>query len=217
MATVLHYIYDPLCGWCYGAEPLVLAAQRVAGLELRLHAGGLFPEPTRLPEDMRRYIREADARVGQLTGQPYGKAYLEELLGDPNLVLHSRPPIAAVLAAEALAPGRAFEMVRAIQHAHWEEGRHVVRPAVLSDLAAGLGFERDAFDAALAGAPVDAHIAETQRLMGAVGARGFPTFVLEVDGQRLGVPHHRFASSPPAFAAWLRETIDAHAGLPVRT
>lgn len=24
--AVLHYIYDPLCGWCYGAAPLVRAA-----------------------------------------------------------------------------------------------------------------------------------------------------------------------------------------------
>ena len=24
---ILHYIYDPLCGWCYGAKPLVQAAQ----------------------------------------------------------------------------------------------------------------------------------------------------------------------------------------------
>ncbi|MCF3992670.1 DsbA family protein, partial [Pseudomonas aeruginosa] len=22
----LHYLYDPLCGWCYGASPLLAAA-----------------------------------------------------------------------------------------------------------------------------------------------------------------------------------------------
>ena len=26
---VLHYIFDPLCGWCYGAKPLIAAAQAV--------------------------------------------------------------------------------------------------------------------------------------------------------------------------------------------
>ncbi|MEG1327174.1 MAG: DsbA family protein, partial [Janthinobacterium sp.] len=25
----LHYIFDPLCGWCYGAAPLVEAARAV--------------------------------------------------------------------------------------------------------------------------------------------------------------------------------------------
>jgi putative protein-disulfide isomerase len=41
MNAVLHYIYDPLCGWCYGAEPLVFAASKVDGLALSMHAGGL--------------------------------------------------------------------------------------------------------------------------------------------------------------------------------
>lgn len=30
MAT-LHYIHDPLCGWCYGAAPLVKAARQEFG------------------------------------------------------------------------------------------------------------------------------------------------------------------------------------------
>ena len=76
MNAVLHYIYDPLCGWCYGAEPLVWAAAKVDGLALRMHAGGLWPQPTRLPNQTRRYIAQADARVGQMSGQPYGEPYL---------------------------------------------------------------------------------------------------------------------------------------------
>ncbi len=37
MATpspILHYIYDPLCGWCYGAAPLVQAARGISGLTI---------------------------------------------------------------------------------------------------------------------------------------------------------------------------------------
>jgi len=214
--AVLRYIYDPLCGWCYGAEPLAEAARGVDGLDLRLHAGGLWPTPTRLPDDMRRYIREADGRVAQMSGQPYGRAYLDGLLLDPGLVLHSPPTIAAVLAAEALETGRGFDMLRGIQHAHYEDGRHVVRPDVLSDIAERLGFERAAFEAAVAAAPVDAHIAGTRRLMVEVGARGFPAFVLEVDGRRFGVPHARFGGAPAAFAAWLRDEVDRHSGLPLK-
>src|SRR5690606_10474954 len=126
------------------------------------------------------------------------------------------PTIAAVLAAESLEPGRGLDMLRGIQHAHYEDGRHVVRPETLDDIAERLGFDRDAFAAARGSAPVDAHIRETRALMAAVGARGFPTFVLEVAGQRFGVPHQRFASSPAAFAAWLREAIDARSGKPVK-
>ena len=32
--ATLHYIYDPLCGWCYGSAPLVKAAREIGGLRM---------------------------------------------------------------------------------------------------------------------------------------------------------------------------------------
>jgi putative protein-disulfide isomerase len=209
MTGTLHYIYDPLCGWCYGAEPLVSAAETVPGLSLQLHAGALFPQPTRLAPDMRRYIQQADRRVGEISGQPYGEAYLRGLLLDPALVLDSRPTIAAVLAAQALDPEKTLPMLRGIQHAHWEHGRRVVEREVLYDIAVDVALDREAFAAALERAPADAHIAATRELMDRVGAGGFPTFVLQMDGRLSPVPHQRFASSPAEFASWLRSQLAA--------
>jgi putative protein-disulfide isomerase len=208
--AVLHYIYDPLCGWCYGAEPLVRAAAEVDGLGLSLHAGGLWPQPTRLPEHTRRYIQQADGRVGQMSGQPYGKPYLEGLLFDPELVLESRPVIAAVLAAQSLDASKALPMLRAIQHAHYERGLHVVREATLREVAAEIGLDETAFAAALKAVPVDEHIAASQELMNNVGAQGFPTFVLQIGTDWFAVPHSRFASAPAEFAAWLDAQLRAH-------
>jgi putative protein-disulfide isomerase len=210
MNAVLHYLYDPLCGWCYGAEPLVAAAAGVDGLTLRLHAGGLWPQPTRLPEQTRRYIQQADARVGQLSGQPYGEPYLNGLLFDPELVLESRPVVAAVLAAQALDPAQALPMLRGIQHAHYERGEHVVRAETLSRIAAEIGLDVAAFDQARASVPVDEHMAASRELMGNVGAQGFPTFVLQIGEDWLAVPHGRFAGTPSKFAEWLEAQLRAH-------
>jgi putative protein-disulfide isomerase len=210
MNATLHYIYDPLCGWCYGAEPLVWAAANVDGLALRMHAGGLWPQPTRLPDHMRRYIQQADARVGQMSGQPYGEPYLNGLLLDPELVLESRPVIAAVLAAQALDPSKALPMLRAIQHAHYERGEHVVREQTLERVAHEIGLDVAAFREALKDVPVDEHIAQSQELMNNVGAQGFPTFVLQIGDDWLAVPHGRFASAPAKFAEWLDAQLRAH-------
>jgi putative protein-disulfide isomerase len=206
MSATLHFIYDPLCGWCYCAEPLVNAAEKVDGLAIRLHGGGLWPEPTRLPEETRRYIRQMDERAARISGQPYGQAYLEGLLPDPTMTLDSRPTTAAVLAAEQLA-GQGLAMLRGIQHAHYERGRKVVEPDVLADVAAEIGLDRTAFAQAVATVPVDAHITNSRRLMQQIGAGGFPAFVLEADGQWYGVPHQRYASDPAGFAAWLSQSI----------
>jgi putative protein-disulfide isomerase len=209
MNAVLHYIYDPLCGWCYGAEPLVWAATKVDGLALRLHAGGLWPQPTRLPEHTRRYIQQADQRVGQMSGQPYGEPYLNGLLLDPELVLESRPVIAAVLAAQRLDETKALPMLRAIQHAHYERGQHVVRESTLRQAAAEVGLDAATFAEALQTVPVDEHIAASQELMNNVGAQGFPTFVLQMGDEWFAVPHSRFASTPERFAEWLESQLRA--------
>ena len=210
MNATLHYIYDPLCRWCYGAEPLVWAASKVEGIALRMHAGGLWPQPTRLPVDMRRYIQQADARVGQMSGQPYGEAYLNGLLFDPELVLESRPVIAAVLAAQALDASKALAMLRGIQHAHYERGEHVVRPETLRKIAVEIGLDAAAFEQALKSVSVEEHIAASQELMNNVGARGFPTFVLQIGDDWVAVPHGRFASTPGKFAEWLDGQLKAH-------
>lgn len=207
MTATLHYIYDPLCGWCYGAAPLAEAAATVTGLDLKLHGGGLWPEPTKLPETTRRYIQQADARIAQMSGQSFGDAYLNGLLLDPALVLDSRPTIAAVLTAEALDPMKALAMVQGIQRGHYIEGRHVVEPEVLFDIAAECGFDRAAFAEKYARTDPQQHIESTRILMQRIGAAGFPTFVLERDGRLHSVPHSRFARDTEGFRKWLADQI----------
>jgi len=203
MNATLHYLYDPLCGWCYGAEPLAKAAESVVGLNLQLHAGALWPEPTQLPENMRLYIQQADARIAQTSGQPFGEPYLRKLLLDPKLVLDSRPVVAAVLAAQQLDPAKTLPMLRGIQHAHYAQGRHVVQEATLVDIAKSVGLDAAAFEVALRSVPVDRHIADTREFMTNNGAQGFPTLVIQVGEDWLGVPHGRFAAAPAKFAEWL--------------
>ena len=206
MSATLHFIYDPLCGWCYCAEPLVNAAEKVPGLAIRLHGGGLWPEPTRLPAETRQYIRQMDERAARISGQPYGKAYLEGLLPDPTMTLESRPTTAAVLAAEAIA-GRGLAMLRGIQHAHYERGLKVVEDDVLRQIAGEIGLDPATFERERTQVTVGEHITNTQRLMQQIGAGGFPAFVLEAGGQWFAVPHQRFASDPAGFAAWLSQAV----------
>jgi putative protein-disulfide isomerase len=211
MSTILHYIYDPLCGWCYAAESLIEAAASVGNLPVVLHGGGLFAG-TRLPAAQRAYIRDADQRIGQLSGQSFGAAYLDGLLDDPATVYDSRPPIAALLAAQSLQPDSGLPMLKAIQHAHYRAGRRVVEPSVLAELAVSIGLERSAFNNAyadFAGAKLERHIEQTRELMEPTGVQGFPSFVLQ-SGDRFAVlPHQQHYGKPQAFAALLSRQLAA--------
>ncbi|HSV44781.1 MAG TPA: DsbA family protein [Ramlibacter sp.] len=181
--ATLHYIYDPLCGWCYAAAPLVQAARSVPGLAIAFHGGGMLAGASRrtITADWREHVLPHDRRIAQLTNQTFGAAYLDGLLRDVGAPMDSEPPIAAALAAQALA-GRGLDMIDRLQRAHYVEGRRIAEPEVLVEMAATLGLDADAFGASFAGLvgePTRAHIAASRQLMARVGGQGFPTFALE--------------------------------------
>ncbi|WP_238103902.1 hypothetical protein [Vibrio cincinnatiensis] len=71
MKTV-HYIFDPMCGWCYGASPLIESLNAMPELHLSLHPGGMLTRQT-IAEPFRQHILNADERIAQITGQHFGK------------------------------------------------------------------------------------------------------------------------------------------------
>jgi len=205
---VLHYFYDPLCGWCYASESLIEVARDIPGLRIELHAGGLIPNPVRLPEAKRRQVRVADGRIHDLTGQIFGPAYLDGLLDHPDSIWHSPPTIAAVLAAQAMAKDQAFSMIAAIQKAHYVDGRRVVDPDVLADIAASIGLDQSEFRTRYEAAPVAAHIETAQEMMQRFGLHGFPTFLLERAPGRFGrLQHEAFYGKPDEFKALITSVL----------
>ncbi len=204
--STLHYIYDPLCGWCYGAAPLVKAAREI--LTVQAHGGGMMTGANRqrVTPQLRAYVKQHDARIAQLTGQPFAPAYVDGLLQANDVSFDSEPPTAAILAAEAVA-GRGLDMLAQLQIAHYVEGRRIADPDTLSAIAAELGLDAQSFAAAFAqqsGAAVQRHIEETRQLMAELGTHGFPGFVLERDGEWQRLEIGNYLGQPQVFQAWLR-------------
>lgn len=205
----LHYIYDPLCGWCYGTAPLVRAARNV--VKVVAHGGGMMAGNNRrkVSPQLRNYVMPHDQRIAQLTGQPFGEAYFDGLLRDESAVFDSAPPIAAVLAADQVAT-RGLDLLARVQRAHYVEGRRIAETAVLSDLAAEIGLRREAFAVAFEqvhGASTNAHIGTSRALLARVGGSGFPTFALERDGKFTSVDVTPYFGRAELWESWLRRSV----------
>ena len=214
--TTLHYLYDPLCGWCYGAAPLVKAAREI--LRVTPHGGGMMTGARRqnVTAQLREFVKPHDARIAQLSGQRFGAAYLDGLLCDTSAVFDSEPPTAAMLAAEVMA-GRGLDMLAQLQIAHYVEGRRIADRAVLIEVAAALGLDLASFAEALdrqSGKAVQTHINETREFMAQVGAQGFPSFVLESGGVFQAVEFSSFLGRPQDFQDWLRSQTNSAAVTP---
>ncbi|MBB4843072.1 putative protein-disulfide isomerase [Paucibacter oligotrophus] len=216
LPATLHYIYDPMCGWCYGAAPLVQAAAQLPGLTLQLHGGGMFAGSARRPvtPELQAYVAPHDRRIAALSGQPFGSAYTEGLLKDLGAVLDSGPPITAILAAQQLGGAQqGLAMLGRIQQAHYVQGRRVAEAEVLQTLALAQGLEAEAFATAfqaLSGPATLAHLAASRQLMQAARVQGFPNLVLErADGRLQSLELSRFHGQPAPWADYLRGTLQA--------
>jgi len=212
--ATLHYIHDPLCGWCYATQPLISAAmQRLGGrLALQLHGGGLFPEPRVLDKALTGHIAQSDQRIAQYSKQPFGKPYLEGLLAEQGTVLYSMPPIAAVLAAADVDATQAYPLLVAIQNAHYQRGLRVVEPPVLGELAEEIGLDGARFALAFAqanGHERMEHVQASRRLLDSVGGKGFPTLLLELQGEPRVFDHSRYYGQPQAFVEALTAALPA--------
>lgn len=207
---VLHYIFDPLCGWCHGARSLVEAAAS-AGARVALHPGLLFAQARELPAAQRASFRQADERIRALTGARFGDAYFARLLNPAPMRFHSLPPAAAVMLAAERGQADALALLALIQAAHYEHGRDVSDVATLAALAATLGFDEAGFAATLQApdmpARVQAAAAGAHRLMGELGGNGFPTFGLDRGTGARRMAHERFYGQPDAFAALLNAAV----------
>jgi putative protein-disulfide isomerase len=204
--ATLHYIYDPFCGWCWGAAPLVKAARQV--LPVKAHGGGMMTgaQRQRVGPELRAYVLPHDRRIAQLTGQPFGEAYADGLLRDTTAVYDSEPPIAAILAAEEIA-GRGLDLLARLQEAHYVEGQRIADDEVLVQQATALGLDGADFAEALQrvkATGVEEHIVATRQLMARTDAQGFPSMLLETGGAITRVDLQRFLGQPEALADWLR-------------
>ncbi len=211
----LHYIFDPLCGWCYGAAPLVEAARAVPGLTVAFHGGGMMTGSNRrqITPEWRGYVLPHDRRIEQLSGQPFGDAYVNGLLNDTTAMMDSAPPITAILAAEVLA-GKGLDMLQRVQRAHYVDGLRIADLPVLLALAQELGLDGAAFQAEYArqaGAATQQHIAASRALLAQVGGQGFPTFVLDDGSGKLSVIDiGGFLGQPAKLQTQLGGVCDAH-------
>ncbi|TRN07545.1 protein-disulfide isomerase [Vibrio fluvialis] len=183
-----HYIFDPMCGWCYGATTLMQALAAHPEVNLAMHPGGMMTRSA-LSDDFRQHILEADQRIAGLTRQPFGDAYIARVRSGETIMLDSYLTAQAILAAQ-LTGQSPFEMLKRIQAGHYVQGLAVAERDVLDGLATEMDIDADSWQQAMqeAKASLMPEIERTQMLMSQWGLGGFPSLVLEQNGQFKSVP-----------------------------
>jgi putative protein-disulfide isomerase len=195
MGKTVYYLFDPLCGWCYGATPVVSGLQKSLDFSLTLLPTGLFSaDGARLMDDaFAAYAWSNDQRIERLSGQRFSARYHQRVLGNRQQLFDSGPATLALTAVSLTDPAREPEALKAIQQARYVEGNDVTSLTELSSVLTSL----EPNDAAARFAHPDvalhnasqARLDRAHKLMREFDVSGVPTFIAEVGATRWVLDH----------------------------
>lgn len=191
MPTTLTYLFDPLCGWCYGASPVMQQLGQHPGITLELAPTGLFAGGGRtMDAAFADFAWSNDTRIAKLTGQRFTEAYRTQVLGRIGSPFDSSTATLALTAVSVTEPARELQALKLLQEARYVDGQDTTAVPVVAQLlrTANLAAAADR----LLAADADLRQANTARqlraqgLMRSLGASGVPALVrTDASGSRL--------------------------------
>lgn len=89
----LTYLFDPLCGWCYGASPALERLWALEDISVELMPTGLFAGAGAFPMNagFAAHAWDADERIAKLTGQRFNETYRTKVLENRESRVDSGP------------------------------------------------------------------------------------------------------------------------------
>lgn len=190
--TSVTYLFDPLCGWCYGASPVIQRLSQESAIELQLAPTGLFAGNGGRAMDaaFADYAWSNDTRIEKLTAQRFTEAYRQHVLAKPGSRFDSAATTLALTAVSLSEPTRELETLKALQEARYvhafDTSAAPVVVQVLRPLGLGIAADRLAAPDVELVAANTKRIQKAQALMQALGAQGVPTLVVtDANGRRL--------------------------------
>ncbi len=145
--TKLLYIYDPLCGWCYGFGPVVEKVEKDfnGSVDIEIISGGMVMGDRIAPVgNMSEYILTAIPRIEKTTGIQFGQPYIN-LLKKGTYITSSEKPSVALCVYKSFTTERAVEYGHAIQTAFYKEAKDLNNDTLYADLAHTFNIDRETF------------------------------------------------------------------------
>jgi len=132
----IDYLFDPLCGWCYGAGPVLDQLAQLDDVTLTLAPTGLFAGQgaRAMDQHFAAYAWQNDQRIARLTGQPFTEAYRANILGQIGGSFDSAPATLGLVAVGLTAPDRELEVLKLLQRARYVDGRDNSNLQIVADV-----------------------------------------------------------------------------------
>lgn len=183
---IVLYVFDPLCGWCYGFSPVMvrLYEKYKENIDFIVISGGMVVGDRIGPlGEKAAYIREAYKTVEQKMGVKFGDEYLNNVLADDTAIQTSIPASKLLVAFNSFNQKQGILFAHELQNALFIYGVH-------SDNMEGLLDKCDTFGIDKAEILALANSEQTETAMeydfeqsSKFGVTGFPTVFVIKDNE----------------------------------
>jgi putative protein-disulfide isomerase len=174
------YIYDALCGWCYGFSEVIKTFEEKykSGYNLTVLSGGLIKGDRIGPIGaMSSYILNAIPHLEKTTGQKIGQAFID-VLKEGTRIQDSNIPARALCVFKSIAKGKDIQIAHKIQHAHFVQGLDLTEAQSYNEICLEFNIPMNEFVKKL----TSEEIIKTAQLefnqVAAWGINGFPAVIL---------------------------------------
>jgi len=185
-AMKILYVYDPLCGWCYGFSPVMtkIYEKHKNNVRFEVISGGMVTGNRIGPiGEVAGYIGEAYKTVEQKTGTKFGTDFLEGTLKEGKANFTSIPPSIALTIFKEYKPEEAILFASDIQKGIYYEGKEPEMEKWYADLAARYGIKEDVFLAKFEESDYLVKARSDFKRAQELGVRGFPSVFIERNGE----------------------------------
>lgn len=179
----IFYVYDALCGWCYGFGPVIEKFQDNYGdrVKLEVLSGGMVVGSRVGPfSNMANYIRQAVPRLTEITGVQFGEAYFTQVLDKGTYISNSEPPAIALSILKEQAAEKPITLAHRLQKLQFVEGHDLNRVETYLPLAAAYGLDAETFKQKFASDDYRFKAQQEFQLVQSWGIAGFPAVVCQL-------------------------------------
>jgi len=177
----LLYVYDALCGWCYGFGPVVEKIEKNyhGQVEVEIISGGMVMGSRVAPiGNMADYILEAIPRLERRTGIEFGEPYVE-LLKKGTYVTSSEKPSIALCVYKSFKKDSAVYYGHAIQTAFYKEAKDLNNDTLYADIAQKFGIDKEQFLVRMKDSVYLTQAHEEFKRATTLGVTGYPTLLVK--------------------------------------
>lgn len=177
----LIYVYDALCGWCFGFSPVMsaFAEKYQSEIEVQVVSGGMIRGERIGPiGEVAAYIKDAYKTVENSTGVSFGKAFLEDVLEEGSTIFTSIPASIALSVFKTLKPEASLDYAGDLQKAIYVDGIPPQDLKAYGKIAASYGLDQAEFVKMMGQDTFESMAEEDFALAQQMGVNGFPTIIL---------------------------------------